>query len=173
MSHQKKNETHQVVGGAANPLVARVWQLTDPLCRSEGMELVHVEFQREQAGRILRIYLDKSGGVTLDDCVNISRQLGDILDVGLDTESSYRLEVSSPGFQRPLGKIDDFERFKGVCAKIRTAQAVNGQKNFSGTLDGVNGLNVQLMVKDQPISIALDDIVKAHLINMNGENACS
>jgi ribosome maturation factor RimP len=161
------------VGAAANPMMASVWRLAEPLCQSEGMELVFVEFQREQAGRILRIYLDKPGGITLDDCVNISRQLGDVLDVGLDTQSSYRLEVSSPGFQRPLGKIEDFERFKGARAKIRTAQAVNGQKNFSGTLDGVNGSNIQLMIGDRPISIALDVIVKAHLINLNGENACS
>jgi ribosome maturation factor RimP len=99
--------------------------------------------------------------------------LGDILDVGLDNQAGYRLEVSSPGFQRPLGKIDDFERFKGVRVKIRTSQPINGQKNFSGVLDGVNGLTVRLMVNSQPISIALDDIVKAHLLNINGENACS
>lgn len=173
MSHSENNETHQVVGGAANPIVANVWRLAEPLCLSEGVELVFVEYQREQAGRILRVYLDKPGGITLDDCANISRQLGDILDVGLDTQSPYRLEVSSPGFQRPLGKIEDFKRFKGVRAKIRTAQAVNGQKNFSGTLDGISGLNIQLMVDGRPTSIAFDDIVKAHLINMNGENACS
>jgi ribosome maturation factor RimP len=173
MSHTDTSQSHQVVGGSANPLVAKVWQLADPLCRSEGMELVHVEYQREQAGRVLRIYMDKPGGVSLDDCVNISRQLGDILDVGLDTGNAYRLEVSSPGIQRPLGKIEDFKRFKGVRAKIRTSQAINGQKNFSGTLDGVNGLIIQMVVKDRPISIALGDIVKAHLINLNGENACS
>ncbi len=173
MSHPEKSETHQVVGGAANPVVASVWRLAEPLCQSEGMELVFVEFQREQAGRILRVYLDKPGGITLDDCVNVSRQLGDILDVGLDAQSPYRLEVSSPGFQRPLGKIEDFKRFKGVHAKIRTAQAVNGQKNFSGTLDGVSGPDILLKVDDRSIRIALDAIIKAHLINLNGENACS
>ena len=173
MSHHADIETHQVVGAATNPIVARAWQLAEPLCQSEGLELVHVEYQREQAGRILRVYVDKPGGVSLDDCVNISRQLGDILDVGLDSQAGYRLEVSSPGFQRPLGKIDDFERFKGVRAKVRTSQPINGQKNFSGVLDGVSGLEIRMMVNNQPISIALDDIVKAHLLNINGENACS
>jgi ribosome maturation factor RimP len=172
MSHSENSQTHQVVGGAANPMVADVWRLAEPLCLSEGLELVHVEFQREQSGRILRIYLDKPGGITLDDCVTISRQLGDILDVGLDTQSSYRLEVSSPGFQRPLGKIEDFKRFKGLRAKIRMAQAASGQKKFSGTLGGVSGLNIQLMVDGRSFSIALDKIVKAHLINLNGENTC-
>jgi ribosome maturation factor RimP len=173
MSHSENSQTHQVVGGTANPMVASVWRLAEPLCLSEGLDLVHVEFQREQTGRILRVYLDKPGGITLDDCVNISRQLGDILDVGLNAPSPYRLEVSSPGFQRPLGKIEDFMRFKGLRAKIRTARADSGKKNFSGTLDGVSGLNIQLMVDGRSIGIAFDEIVKAHLINLNGENTCS
>jgi ribosome maturation factor RimP len=173
MSHSENSQTHQVVGGAINPLVANVWQLAEPLCQSEGLELVHVEFQREQTGRILRIYLDKPGGITLDDCVNISRQLGDILDVGLDTQSSYRLEVSSPGLQRPLGKLEDFKRFKGLRVKIRTAQAASRQQKVTGTLAGVSGPDIQLMVDGRSISIALDEIVKAHLINPNGESTCS
>ncbi|MBI5063739.1 MAG: ribosome maturation factor RimP [Desulfatitalea sp.] len=154
----------QVIGMAANPMVAKVWRLAEPLCLSEGLEPVHVEYQREPAGRTLRIYLDKPGGVTLDDCVNISRQLGDLLDVGLETEASYRMEVSSPGIQRPLGRLGDFERFKGRRAKVRTAQALEGRKNFTGTLQGLSGLSVLLMVDNQTLSIAFTDIVKAHLI---------
>ena len=173
MSHHSDIGTLQVVGAAKNQLIVEVWQLAEPVCRSEGMELIHVEYRREQAGRIMRIYLDKPGGVNLDDCANISRQLGDIFDVALDTRSTYRLEVSSPGLQRPLSKIDDFERYKGVRAKVRIHQAINGQKNFSGILDGVSGHKVRLMVNRQPISIELGDIVKAHLLNNNGENACS
>ncbi|MBI5897050.1 MAG: ribosome maturation factor RimP [Desulfobacterales bacterium] len=137
----------QVIGMAANPMVAKVWRLAEPLCLSEGLELVHVEYQREPAGRTLRIYLDKPGGVTLDDCVNISRQLGDLLDVGLETEASYRMEVSSPGIQRPLGRLGDFERFKGRRAKVRTAQALEGRHQV-----------VDLVVGER------EHIVKAHLI---------
>jgi ribosome maturation factor RimP len=129
------------------------------------MELVHVEYQREPAGRTLRIYLDKPGGVTLDDCANISRQLSDLLDVGLETEASYRMEVSSPGVQRPLGRLGDFERFKGSRAKVRTSQALEGRKNFTGTLQGLSGLSVLLWVDNQTLSIAFTDIVKAHLIH--------
>ncbi|MDA8140157.1 MAG: ribosome maturation factor RimP [Desulfobacteraceae bacterium] len=154
-----------VVGSATNPIVGRVWQLAEPLCLGEGMELVHVEYQREPAGRTLRIYMDKPGGVTLDDCVNISRQLGDILDVGLDTELSYRMEVSSPGAQRPLGRLSDFERFRGRRIKVRTVQPIQGRKNFTGTLEGVQNLSVRLVVSDQTMDIAFTDIVKAHLIN--------
>ncbi len=164
MTADSETETPQVIGMAANPMVVKVWQLAEPLCLSEGLELVHVEYQREPAGRTLRIYLDKPGGVTLDDCVNVSRQLGDLLDVGLDTEVSYRMEVSSPGAQRPLGRLGDFERFKGTRAKVRTAQALAGRKNFTGTLQGISGLSVLLLVDNQTMSIAFTDIVKAHLI---------
>ncbi len=172
MNGHVDTETPQAVGITSDPLVARVWKLAGPLCLGEGVELVHVEFQNEHGGRILRLYLDKSEGITLDDCGNISRQLSDILDVSLETKSSYRLEVSSPGSQRPLGKISDFEHFKGCRTKIRTAQPINGRKNFTGILDGVSGLTVQLTIDNKPITIAFADIVKAHLINYSGENAC-
>ncbi len=108
MGDQRKPDTLQVVGTAVNPLLPDIWRIAEPLCLSEGLELVHIEFQREQAGRTLRLFLDKPGGVTLDDCVNISRQLSDLLDVSLDEETPpYNLEVSSPGVPRPLGKISD------------------------------------------------------------------
>lgn len=165
MTEEVKDSLPPVVGSASNPVVGRVWQLAEPLCLGEGMELVHVEFQREPAGRTLRIYIDKPGGVMLDDCVNISRQLGDILDVGLDMELAYRMEVSSPGVQRPLGRLSDFERFQGHRVKVRTSQPIQGRKNFTGTLEGIEGLYVRLVVGGQRMDIAFTDIVKAHLIN--------
>lgn len=172
MDEKENRVTTQVVGLTANPIVGTVWRLAEPLCRGEGMELVHVAYHREPAGRILRIYLDKPGGVTLDDCVNISRQLGDLLDVGLEMAAAYRLEVSSPGEQRPLGKIDDFDRFKGCRAKVRTGQPIGGRKNFTGTLEGVDGSNILLGLDNQTVSILFADIIKAHLINYDGENPC-
>ncbi|MEJ2155939.1 MAG: ribosome maturation factor RimP [Desulfobacteraceae bacterium] len=165
-------KTPEIVGATANPIINRVWQLAEPLCRGEGVELVHVEYGREHGGRTLRIYLDKAGGITLDDCAHISRQLSDILDVGLETEGAYRLEVSSPGMQRPLGKMDDFERYKGKQVKIRTTQPINGQKNFTGILTGVSGPTVHLEVDKRPVAIAFTDIAKAHITHMNGDKAC-
>lgn len=172
MNDGMEPETLNIVGLAASPVLGRVWRLADPLCRAEGVELVQVEYQREHGGLTLRLYLDKPGGITLDDCADISRQLGDLLDVDLNLPARYRLEVSSPGLQRPLGKLSDFERFKGHRAKIRTARPLNGQKNFSGILNGVSGQDVQLTLDKGPITIALSDIAKAHLINYNGETAC-
>jgi ribosome maturation factor RimP len=149
--------------------VDSVARLADPLCTAEGMELVHVEYQREPGGLTLRLYLDKPGGVTLDDCVDISRQLEDILDVHAPDVPPYRLEVSSPGFDRPVGKLDDFVRFKGHRARIRLSTAVNGRKNFTGLLAGVIGDMVQLQVGDETVGLNVKDITRARLINYNGE----
>ncbi len=165
-------KTPKIVGASSNPVINRVWQLAEPLCQGEGVELVHVEYGREHGGRTLRVYLDKAGGITLDDCAHISRQLSDILDVGLETEGAYRLEVSSPGMPRPLGKMDDFERYKGKRVKIRTTQPINGQKNFSGILAGVSGQTVHLEVDRHPVAIAFTDIAKAHITYINGDKAC-
>ncbi len=146
--------------------IRRVWELSEPLCQSEGMELIHVEYRREQSGRVLRLYIDKPGGVRLDDCAEISRQLSDILDADAESEhiGSYHLEVSSPGEQRPLGKISDFERFQGKMAKIRTARAINGQKNFSGCLRGVSEENIVLASDDKTVLIPFEQITRARLV---------
>lgn len=149
--------------------VESVARLAEPLVVAEGMELVHVEYQREPGGLMLRLYLDKPGGVTLDDCVDISRQLEDILDVHAQDAPPYRLEVSSPGIDRPVGKLNDFIRFIGHNARIRLATAVNGRKNFSGVLAGVIDEMVQLQVDSEMVSLNYKDITRARLINYNGE----
>ena len=148
---------------------AQVLALAEPLCTAEGMELVHLEFQRESGGRTMRLYIDKPGGVMLDDCVAISRQLGDLLDVSLAIDEAYNLEVSSPGINRPLGKLSDYERFKGEQAKIKLAHAIDGRKNFQGILSGTEQEKIVLKVEDQRIVIDFNDIARAQLINYNGE----
>jgi len=150
-------------------IVIRVMKIIEPLCEAEGMELVHVEYQRERGGKILRLYVDKPGGITLDDCVNITRQAGDLLDVNLENTGPYSLEVSSPGSDRPLGKKSDFERFKGKVAKIKTAQIVEGKKKFTGVLQGISGEMVKLIVDDKTMDIPLREISKAHLVNYRPE----
>lgn len=149
--------------------VDTVTRLADPLCTAEGMELVHVEYQREPGGVTLRLYLDKPGGVTLDDCVDISRQLEDILDVHTKDAPPYRLEVSSPGIDRPVGKLEDFTRFQGHRARIRMVSAVNGRKNFAGVLSGVVDEMIQIQLDNETVSLSFNDISRARLINYNGE----
>ena len=152
-------------------IAAEVKDLAEPLCESEGLELVYVEYQPEAGGMILRIYIDKPKGVTIDDCIYISRQLGDILDVNLEGAGAYRLEVSSPGPDRPIWKKNDFNRFKGSVARIRTCRPFDGQKNFKGVLLGISDETVKLMVDNKNVAIPFKEITRARLVNY-GENRC-
>ena len=95
-----RNRRHKSVN--EQKVAGLVRSLAEPLCDSEGLELVHVEFQRESGGRILRLYIDKPDGIKLDDCVGVSRQINDILDVNLEGLGPYSLEVTSPRPERPL-----------------------------------------------------------------------
>ncbi len=154
-------------------VAAAVSALAEPLCRDEGLELVYVQYRRESSGRVLRLYIDKTGGVSLDDCSRISRQLSDILDVNLEDLGPYHLEVSSPGTDRPLGKPEDFERFKGHKASIRTLQPINGRKNFKGHLNGITADGVCLADEQGEAVIPFEKISIARLVNFNGEIKCS
>jgi len=144
--------------------ISKIRDLLDPLCTAEGMELVHLECQRETGGRILRLYIDRPGGVTLDDCIHISRQSSDVLDVYLEDTGPYNLEVSSPGQNRPLGKKLDFERFKGSLVNIRTMQPVEGKKKFKGILLGISEDMVKLSMNDQVVAIPYHEIEMARLV---------
>jgi ribosome maturation factor RimP len=169
-----KDENARAASDRANKAagqIAQIWTLVEPLCESEGFELVHVEFQSEAGGRILRLYIDKPGGVTLNDCVEVSRQVSDLLDVALHEPGRYGLEVSSPGLDRPIGKRRDFDRFKGNTIKIKTARPVNGRKNFKGLLCGVAAGKVRLEIDGTPFEIPFEDISRARLINL-GESGC-
>jgi len=145
-------------------VVQQVWALAETVCESEGLELIQVEYQRESTGRILRLYIDKPGGINLDDCVGVSRQIGDILDVHLQEAGPYNLEVTSPGPERPLAKKQDFEKFKGSRVKIKTNQHLNGQKNFTGVLLGISDDQVKLQTGEQVVELSYEDISKARLV---------
>jgi ribosome maturation factor RimP len=149
-------------------IVALVRDLAEPICEAEGIELVHVEYGPEKGGKTMRLYIDKPDGITLDDCAVISHQVGDIIDVNLEESGSYHLEVSSPGPERPLGKMADFERFKGNVVRIRTAQTINGQKNFKGILSGISKGKVIICMENETVAISFQDITKARLVK-NGE----
>ena len=144
-------------------VAARVTEMIGPMCAAEGMELVLVEYRREPGGRVLRLIIDKPGGVGVDDCVAISRQASDYLDVALGVEEAYRLEVSSPGAQRPLVRPEDFDRFKGQTARIRTRTALGGRRNYKGALLGISEGVVRLSVDGVTVAIPFDDIERARL----------
>ena len=128
-------------------VVERVTAVARPLAEAEGLELVSVEYLREAAGWVIRVHLDKPGGIGLDDCQRVSQQLGDLLDVEDPTDHAYTLEVSSPGLERPLVSEADFARFAGRLVRLQTEAPVEGQRRFRGRLLGIAGGIVQLEVE--------------------------
>ena len=150
--------------------LASVNRLVEPVCDAEGLELVHTEYQMEPGGKVLRLYIDKPDGISIDDCAAISRQVSDLLDIYVQSDHRYRLEVSSPGSNRPLTKQDDFHRFKGQSVRIQSSRSIDGQKNFKGTLTDIKDGIVTLTVVENSVAIPFEDITKARLINYSGEN---
>ena len=150
-------------------ILARIKKIVEPICEYVVIELVQVEYQREMHGRALRLYIDRPGGVKLDDCTHISRQVGDLLDIELNDLGPYNLEVSSPGFNRPLAKKIDFERFKGNEANVKTTRPIDGQKNFKGVLSGISEGTIKLVIDKKTVAIPFEEIVRAQLINYDGE----
>lgn len=144
-------------------VIAEVEALAESLLKSEGITLIDVEYRRERHGWILRLIVDKDGGVTLEDCTDISHQLGDILDVKVDFLGPYHMEVSSPGLDRALTKPKHFNQFQGRPVVIRTHWPVEGKKDFKGVLSGFSDGVVMLAAGNQTLGIAYENIVKARL----------
>lgn len=117
----------------------RLMEMCEGIVSSRGLEVVHVEAAGTAKNLTLRIFLDKPGGISIDECADVSRELGVRLDEKDLIPGAYVLEVSSPGLDRPLYKLSDFEKFTGSLAKLRTHQPMDGQRNFSGKIIGVEG----------------------------------
>ena len=146
-------------------MVDRVAAAARPLAEAEGLELVAVEYQREAGGWVLRVYLDKPGGIGLDDCQRVSQQLGDLLDVEDLIEHAYTLEVSSPGLDRPLVSEADFARFAGRLVCLQTAAPLEGQRRFRGRLLGIAAGAVRLEVEGgRQVAIPHAAIERARLV---------
>ncbi len=115
----------------------RVREIAARVAASSGLELVDVEFHGGGKSRMLRIFIDKPGGVSHEDCAGVSREVGTILDVeDAAPGGSYLLEVSSPGLDRKLVRPADFERFVGSRVKLTTRNPIEGSRHFIGTLEG-------------------------------------
>ena len=144
-------------------LLEEVRQVVEPILRSQGFELVDVEYRREPQGWVLRIYLDREGGVTLDDCAEVSGEIGAVLEIKDLVSNPYVLEVSSPGLTRPLKKPEDFNKFSNRLVKIKLFEPLEGQKNFKGTLLGLVDEKVRLDVEGRVYELPLQRIAKANL----------
>ena len=144
-------------------IIKKTWELAEPVVLAQGLELVDVEFQRERQGWVLRIYIDRPGGVTLGDCVKVSEILSDLLDAKDFIHHSYHLEVSSPGLDRPLKKAEDFNRFAGDKVKIQLKEPLSGRRNFTGLLRGLEGDEVLVEIEGKIYRLPREKIKKAHI----------
>lgn len=146
-----------------------VRKIAEPLCQAEQIEFIHAERVSDRGKTIVRIYIDKPGGITIEDCVYMNRQLGDLLDINLEDLGQYNLEISSPGPNRPLTKPSDFERFKGKKISVEIVEPVNGRKKFKGVIEGIKEGNIILSIDQQSVEIDYDKISKARLSATHGE----
>lgn len=133
----------------------------EPVVAGMGYELVDV--QVSSGGRLLRVFIDKAGGINLDDCAALSRQLARVLPVeGIDYE---RLEVSSPGLDRPLRKPADFARFAGQRAELRMRTPdARGRRKFTGVLRGAQAGRIDVEIEGETVALELDDVERARLV---------
>ncbi|EPR10225.1 ribosome maturation factor RimP [Ruminiclostridium papyrosolvens] len=114
-----------------------VTELVSPVVENLNYELVDVEYVKEGANWYLRVYIDKPGGISIDDCQAVSEQISDLLDKNDPIDQSYYLEVSSPGLDRPLKTEKDFTKYKGELVEVKVFQPIDGKKIFEGELVGL------------------------------------
>ena len=136
-------------------------QLLEPVVGGMGYELVGVEFDGHQ--RVLRVYIDRPEGITLEDCSAVSYQLSGLLDVEDPIPGHYQLEISSPGMDRPLFSLEHFERFKGEWVRLQLSQPLEGRRRYKARLLGVEGDEVLLAEDDHTFRIPYALIEKARL----------
>ena len=144
-------------------LLGEIRQVIDPILHPQGLGLVDLEYQRESRGWVLRLYLDREGGVTLDECVEVNREVGAVLEVKDLIPNPYVLEVSSPGLTRPLRKPEDFNKYRNRLVKIKLYEPLEGRKNFKGTLLGLEDERVLMEVEGRVYELPLQGIAKANL----------
>jgi ribosome maturation factor RimP len=149
----------------------RIRQIVERVAGSSGLEVVEVEFRGGGKARMLRIFIDKPGGVTHEDCANLSREVGTILDVeDVIPGGQYLLEVSSPGLDRKLVKPADYERFAGSRVKLTTRQPLAGSRHFEGRLESLHDGRLTLVIQPkkkappEKIEIELANVEKANLV---------
>lgn len=154
----------------------QIWQLLDTTITAMGYEFVGAELGQAENGMTLRVYIDLTPDnrrddqptVLVDDCANVSRQVGAVLDVEDPIPGEYALEVSSPGLNRPLFSADQFEAQVGEQVKLKLRKPVdvegNHRRNFKGTLVGVESGEIELQVDGQNFNLSLDDVEQARLV---------
>jgi len=149
---------------ASSSVEDRVQAIAERVAIDHGLELVHAEVAGPDNKPIVRIFIDKPNGVTHQDCSEVSLHVGTVLDVEDFIHASYTLEVSSPGIERGLYKRQDYERFAGSLAKMRTRKPIHGQRNFRGRLLGIDGEDILFEDRTSgPVRVPFEVVAKANL----------
>jgi len=142
----------------------RLRSLIGPVVSAMGYELLGLEYHSRGRGGLLRVYIDRQQGITLDDCSAVSHQVSGLLDVEDPIVEHYDLEISSPGLDRPLFGRADFERFMGHQAKVTLHAKLEGRRRFTGVLRGVEGEALVMEVEGAALRLPLDQIDSARLV---------
>lgn len=142
-----------------------IWSIIEPVVEGMGYEVVDIDYRPHPTDGLLRIYIDGPNGIVLEDCSAVSLQVSSVLDVEDPIPGQFNLEISSPGMDRPLRKVADFERFAGSTVKIKlTVPTLEGQRNFTGKLKGIENEDVILEMDGETHYLALDSIDKARIV---------
>jgi ribosome maturation factor RimP len=153
--------------GAMNGIPEHIEQQIQRIVESEGLELVHIDYRKQGRGYLLRIDIDKDGGVTVEDCSLVSQQVSTWLDVEDPIPAEYELQVSSPGLDRKFYKTSDYEKFIGRLVRVKTGKAIRGLHVIVGHLKSFDGTTIvvtdPVMKKDPDYPIPLADIKETRL----------
>ena len=144
-------------------IIDRIRTLAEPMLRDVDIELVEIQYRREGRGWVLRLYIDKEGGVTLEDCTHVSHEINRHLDVEDFIFAPYTLEVSSPGLSRPLKTEKDFLKYRNHRIKVMTCDPIEKRRQFKGTLLGFFENQIEMELDEGIVTIPLSNVVKAHL----------
>ena len=144
--------------------LSHLWELFEPVIEGMGYELIEIEHVPNPKHGILRLYIDKEDGITIDDCSDVSQQISALIDVEDPVKGHFNLEISSPGMDRPLRKVKDFQRFTGALVKLKTAVPFDGQRNFKGHLQHADDDVVVIATDTEEISIPMHALEKARIV---------
>jgi ribosome maturation factor RimP len=141
-----------------------LWELFEPVVKGMGFDLIEIEHFPNPKHGVLRLYIDKEGGVNVDDCSTVSRQISALIDVEDPVSGQFNLEISSPGVDRPLRRLVDFQRFTGSLVKLKTVMPLEGQRNFKGRLLEASEETLVIETDDEEISLPMSTIDKARIV---------
>ena len=149
---------------ARDVLIRQISELVEPILDEMDVELVDIEYLSNHGRWIVRVYVDKEGGITVDDCARVSREIDAIIEIKDIIPHAYVLEVSSPGLNRPLKKEKDFQRAVGKKIKAKTFVPLKGRRHFTGYLKDFQNDILYLEVEDNVVALSRRDVEKANLV---------